>query len=183
MKRLVKRWSLLWAARFVAKWEGFLRVATWDTIASPPVLTVGHGHTKYAGPPIPFEGMTVNHAQAQKILAHDLRGAARAVAEHVDVKLTARQRIAIISAVFNLGSGLLVDTDFIRLLNAGKTRAAADELLKWNHAGGVVVEGLTNRRRAERWLLLHPRAPRRNPHRPRVHESRAARLQRERSHV
>ena len=145
-----ERWSLLWAARFVAKWEGFLSTAYLDRIASPPVWTIGYGHTGDV-----HEGQTVSKAQARRILADDLRGAARAVAKAVKVPLSVRQRIALISIVFNVGPGALDDTHLINDLNAKRYKAAADRFLEWNHAGGVVVEGLTRRREAERWMFLH----------------------------
>jgi len=144
------RWSLLWAARFIAKWEGFISHAYLDTIASPPVWTIGYGHTHGVGP-----GQVVTEAEARRLLAADLRDAARAVHTKVKVKLTVRQRIAVISAVFNIGPGLLEGTHFIEALNAKRYTEAANRLLEWDHAGGVVVEGLRNRREAERWLFLH----------------------------
>ena len=145
-----RRWSLLWAARFVAKWEGFVSHAYLDTIASPPVWTIGYGHTHGVRP-----GQVVTEAEARKLLAADLRDAARAVAAKVKVKLTVRQRIAEISAVFNIGPGLLEGTHFIEALNAKRYTEAANRLLEWDHAGGVEIEGLRNRREAERWLFLH----------------------------
>jgi lysozyme len=115
-----RRWSLLWAARFVAKWEGFLGHAYLDTIASPPVWTIGYGHTHGVRP-----GQTVTQAEARKLLAADLRDAARAVDQAVTVKLTPRQRIACISAVFNLGPGeILHGSGFITKLNHGDYRPA-----------------------------------------------------------
>lgn len=145
-----RRWSLLWAARFVAKWEGFIPHAYLDTIASPPVWTIGYGHTHGVR-----SGQVVTETEARKLLAADLRDAARAVVSKVKVKLTVRQRIAVISAVFNNGPGLLEGTHFVEALNAKRYTEAANRLLEWDHAGGVVVEGLRNRREAERWLFLH----------------------------
>lgn len=145
-----ERWSLLWAARFVARWEGFIPNAYFDTIASPPVWTIGYGHTHGVR-----QGQAVTEAEARKLLAADLRDAARAVAQEVKVPLTVRQRIALISIVFNCGPGVLDDTHLIKDLNAGRYKEAADRFLEWDHAGGVVVEGLTNRRKSERWMFLH----------------------------
>lgn len=145
-----RRWSLLWAARFVAKWEGFLANAYLDEIASPPVWTIGYGHTGGVS-----SGQVVTESEARKLLAGDLREAARTVERQVTVPLTVRQRIALISIVFNVGPGVLDDTHLLKDLNARRYEAAADRFLEWNHAGGVVVEGLTRRREAERWMFLH----------------------------
>lgn len=146
-----RAWSLMWAARFVAKWEGFLPVAYLDTIASPPVYTIAFGHT---GPDV-HAGQRVTRAQGLRLLTHDLRTAARTVRHYIHVKLTARQRIALISIVFNCGPAAVVGSTLAAKLNAGDYKGAADEFLKWSHAGGVVVEGLLNRRKAERWMFLH----------------------------
>lgn len=148
-------WKLSWAARFVAKWEGYLPHPYLDTIASPPVWTAGYGHTKYAGPPTPVPGQYWSKAKSLAVLTDDLRGAARAVRRSVRVKLTVRQRIALISLVFNCGSGAIEGSTLQRKLNAGNYLGAANEFLEWSHAGGVVVQGLLNRRREERWIFLH----------------------------
>jgi lysozyme len=140
----------MWAARFVAKWEGFISTAYLDTIASPPVWTIGYGHTHGVRP-----GQVVTEKEARKLLAADLRDAARAVHQAVKVPLTVRQRIALISIVFNVGPGVLEGTHLIEALNDKHYKTAADRFLEWDHAGGVVVQGLLNRRTAERWLFLH----------------------------
>lgn len=145
-----KRWSLLWAARFIAKWEGFLPYAYLDTIASPPVYTIGYGHTGGVKP-----GERWSKATALRVLARDCRSAAAVVNRCVRVKLTVRQRMALISLVFNCGPAAVEGSTLQRELNASHYRAAADAFLSWCHAGGVVVQGLLNRRRAERWMFLH----------------------------
>lgn len=151
------------AARFVSKWEGFSSPAVLDTLARPPVWTVGYGHTRYAGSPTPFAGMTISKRQARRVLANDLRASARAVDARIKHKITPRQRIALISFTYNLGKGAL--DQIAPMVNRGEISAAADAMLAYDHAGGVRVEGLSRRRRAERWLMLHSRAVR-NPHRP-----------------
>lgn len=161
MTRRRRKWSRKWAARFVAKWEGFLGRAYLDTIAHPPVWTIGFGHTGDV-----TSTMTISRKGAEGLLAADLADAAHVVDERVKVPLTVRQRIALISIVFNCGPGVLDGTKLVKALNAGNYRRAADHFLEWSHAGGVVIEGLLNRRKAERWMMLHPLHPR-NPHRPR----------------
>jgi lysozyme len=146
-----RRWQLAWAARFVARWEGFLGSAYLDTIASPAVWTIGYGHT---GPDV-HPGQRISRARALTLLARDLRFAARAVARSIHVPLTARQRIALISLAFNCGPGAVDGSTLQRELNARRYRRAADCFLDWSHAGGVVVEGLLNRRKEERWMFLN----------------------------
>lgn len=141
-------WKLAWAARFVAKWEG-LRLTTYlDAVGVP---TIGWGHT---GPDVHM-GMTISRARAMQLLVMDLREAAAAVSRLVKVPITVRQRIALISFAFNCGIGALEESTLLRKLNAKDYQGAADEFLKWDHAGGSRLLGLTRRRRAERWLFLH----------------------------
>ncbi len=149
MSRPKRTWSLLWAARFIAKWEGFLATAYLDTIASPPVWTIGYGHTGGV-----TAGMRWSRAKALRVLASDCRSAAQAVRRNIHVPLTVRQRMALISIAFNCGPGVLEGTTLARELNARHYRAAADQFLEWVHAGGVVVQGLVNRRRDERAMFL-----------------------------
>jgi lysozyme len=158
----VKTWSLMWAAKFVAKWEGFLEHAYLDTIAVPAVWTVAFGHT---GKDV-HAGMVVSRAEGLRLLAHDLRMAARAVKEGIHVKLAVRQRMALISLAFNCGAGAVVGSTLAAKINA-HAKDASDCFLEWDHAGGVVVEGLLNRRRAEKWMFDHPKKrAKHNPHRP-----------------
>lgn len=142
-------WKLAWAARFVAKWEGFSAKAYWDSLGN--VWTIGYGHTGSDVHP----GEVISKATAISLLTHDLRYASRAVKRLVHVPLTVRQRIALISFTFNLGAGALEESTLLRELNKKHYRIAANEFLKWDHAGGVKVLGLTRRREAERWLFLH----------------------------
>ena len=61
---------------------------------------------------------------------------------------------ALVAFSFNVGLGSLQASTLRRLYNAGDVLGAADELLKWNKAGGRVLAGLTRRRIAERDLML-----------------------------
>lgn len=143
-------WKLSWAARFVAKWEGWIPTAYLDTIASPPVYTIGYGHTGAVR-----AGETITKAAGIRLLTSDLRSASQAVKRAIHVKLTARQRIALISLAFNCGPGAVEGSTLQSKLNAGDYPGAANEFLEWCHAGGAVVPGLLNRRREERWMFLH----------------------------
>lgn len=153
-----RRWSLLWAARYVARWEGFLAEAYLDTIASPAVLTVGYGWTgpiRKGGKTRPIRtGDKISRLYALRLLGKGLSAASRDIVRLVKVPLTVRQRMALMSLYYNIGGGAFAESTLLKLLNRGKYRQAADEFLRWNHAGGVEVYGLTRRRRAERKMFL-----------------------------
>lgn len=121
------------------------------------VLTIGVGHTTAAGPPTVTAGMTITGAEADSILASDLSACERDVARLVTVPLNQSQFDALVSWVFNLGAGNLAKSTLLKRLNVGDYQGAADEILKWNRAGGRVLPGLTKRRKAERLMFLgHP---------------------------
>lgn len=62
--------------------------------------------------------------------------------------------VAFLSATYNIGVTGFCKSSMARYANAGQFKAACDALLMWNRAGGRVVKGLTNRRRAERKVCL-----------------------------
>lgn len=143
-------WKLTWAARFVAPFEGLRTTAYYD---SGGVLTIGYGHT---GSDV-FPGQTISKARALAYLASDLKAASQCVKDSFKRPLSVRQRIAAISFTFNVGCGGLNSSTFLREYNAGNTKAAGDALLMWvKDDSGNTLAGLLRRRRAERWLILHP---------------------------
>lgn len=160
MKRRRRKWSLLWPARFVALWEGLLLKAYLDTITAPPVWTIGAGWTGKIRDPQTGElrpiqpGDRISKRYAMKLLAKGLRQASRDIAKWVDVPLTVRQRMALLSLYYNIGPGAFADSTVLRRLNEGDYRGAANAFLMWRFAGGVEVEGLLIRRRAERRMFL-----------------------------
>jgi len=143
------RWRLSYAARFVAKWEGWMPESYWDSLGS--VWTIGYGHTGGVNP-----GEVWSKAKGLAVLTRDLHTAARAVSRNIKGKLAIRQRIALISLAYNCGPGAVEGSELQAKLNARNYLGAANEFLEWSHAGGAVVQGLLNRRREERWLFLHP---------------------------
>jgi lysozyme len=58
------------------------------------------------------------------------------------------------SLAYNIGTGAYCKSTVDRQFDAGNLRAACDAYLMWNKAGGRVVQGLANRRAAERALCL-----------------------------
>jgi GH24 family phage-related lysozyme (muramidase) len=63
--------------------------------------------------------------------------------------LTQNQFDAMVSWVYNLGSGNLNASTLLKVLNSGDYAGVPEQLLRWNKAGGRVLEGLTRRRQAE----------------------------------
>ena len=111
--------------------------------------TIGYGH---AGPDV-HAGLTITQAQAEQLLERDLAAAVACVNRAVTSGINQNQFDALVDFVFNLGCGSLLSSTLLRQVNAGDFTAAAQQFLLWDHAGGVVVPGLLERRRAELQLF------------------------------
>lgn len=139
----------------IKNFEGLLLEAYQDVVG---VWTIGYGHTHNVKP-----GQRITEQQAEQLLKEDLRlfekGVNRLVAE-LNIELTQCQFDALISFAFNLGLGNLRKSTLCKKLYLMKQHdqksilAVADEFLKWNKAGGKVLNGLVRRRQAERNLFL-----------------------------
>ena len=112
--------------------------------------TVGYGH---CGPDVRC-GMTVTADRASELLREDVAHAQAAVESLVKVSLTTGQNDALVSFEYNTGK--LKGSTLLAYVNQRKFRAAADQFLLWDHAGGRVLPGLTLRRTKERLIFLSP---------------------------
>lgn len=130
---------------FVSTWEGIVPRVYRDPVG---ILTACMGHT---GPELRM-GQVFTPQQCADIGADDLVRHARAVQDCVDVPLSEGELAAYVSFAFNAGADAFCSSTLVRKLNADDHRGACAELTRWNRAGGRVVQGLTNRRAAERAL-------------------------------
>jgi lysozyme len=149
--------------QFIEGFEGLVLKAADDGFGNP---TVGYGHTTPQGPPVVHTGMEITKEEADEILTRDLRECEYSVNTWVMVHLTQAQFDALVSFQFNTGA--LHHSTLLTKLNNRDYTGAADEFLKWNHANGKVVAGLTRRRQAERQMFLSsvPRPPTPTPTTP-----------------
>lgn len=130
----------------VKRFEGLELKAYRDSVG---ILTIGYGHTHAVK-----AGDVITGEQADVFLREDLQVAELTINTNVKVKLTQGQFDALVSFVFNLGSGNFVKSTLIRKLNAGDYAGAANEFGKWVNAGGKKLPGLVKRRAAEREVFL-----------------------------
>ena len=72
-----------------------------------------------------------------------------AVKQCVTVPLHQYEYDAYLSLAYNIGSGAFCSSTLVRELNRGHYEEACRQILRWNRAGGRVVQGLVNRRKAE----------------------------------
>ncbi len=123
--------------------EGFREHVYRDVAGFP---TIGYGHLLRLNESFPNG---IAEPQATSILATDVQQAEQAVSRLVKVALTQGQFDALVDFCFNLGAGRLAGSTLLRELNAGNHDTAAQQLLSWDHAAGVVNTGLKARREAE----------------------------------
>lgn len=133
--------------QLVKESEGFRSNTYLDVNGLP---TIGYGH-RLVHPEAYPNGITPH--QAEVILQWDLRTAQQAVSTLVHVPLTQGQFDALVDFVYNLGSGSLAHSALLAQLNAGHYAAAADQLLRWDHAGTLELAALKARRQAEHRLF------------------------------
>ncbi|QGU36177.1 lysozyme [Enterobacter hormaechei] len=135
----------------IKEFEGCKLTAYQDSVG---VWTIGYGWTQPVdGKPI-RAGMTINKETAERLLKTGLVSYESDVSRLVKVGLTQGQFDALVSFTYNLGARSLSTSTLLRKLNAGDYAGAADEFLRWNKAGGKVLNGLSRRREAERALFL-----------------------------
>ena len=135
----------------IKEFEGCKLTAYQD---SGGVWTIGYGWTQPVdGKPI-RAGMTIKQETAERLLKTGMVSYESDVSRLVKVGLTQGQFDALVSFTYNLGARSLSTSTLLRKLNAGDYAGAADEFLRWNKAGGKVLNGLTRRREAERALFL-----------------------------
>ncbi|EOK5841644.1 lysozyme [Escherichia coli] len=135
----------------IKKFEGCKLTAYQDSVG---VWTIGYGWTQPVdGKPI-RAGMTIKQEAAERLLKTGLVSYESDVSRLVKVGLTQGQFDALVSFTYNLGARSLSTSTLLRKLNSGDYAGAADEFLRWNKAGGKVLNGLTRRREAERALFL-----------------------------
>ena len=108
------------------------------------VWTIGYGHIKTA-----VEGMTITQHQADDMLIEEMNEYEGYINNSVRVDLTQNQFDAMVSWVYNLGNGNLNASTLLKVLNSGDYAGVPAQMMRWNKAGGKVLEGLTRRRQAE----------------------------------
>tara|TARA_A100001011_G_scaffold371677_1_gene429272 strand:+ start:1374 stop:1799 length:426 start_codon:yes stop_codon:yes gene_type:complete len=114
------------------------------------VWTIGYGHIKGVQ-----QGDVITEQQADDMLVEELEEYENYIHNLVNCPLNQNQFDALVSWVYNLGSSNLQASTLLKVLNAGDYAGVPAQMLRWNKAGGKVLEGLTRRRQAEADLFGH----------------------------
>tara|TARA_R110000851_G_C13101976_1_gene568676 strand:+ start:1914 stop:2447 length:534 start_codon:yes stop_codon:yes gene_type:complete len=135
-------------ARIIKACEG-LRFAAY--LCPAGVWTIGYGHTRTAK-----SGLHIDESGADNLLRMDLATAELFVSRYVRLELNQNQFDALVSLVFNIGSGNFKASTLRMKLNRGDVTGAANEFWKWRRGGGKILPGLVKRRELEVTLFQTP---------------------------
>ncbi len=145
----------------IAKFEG-LRLKPY--LCSAGVPTIGYGNTFYpSGAKVTMRDKPITQETAFWMLKQVADMFARDVDKLVTSNVNQNQFNALVSFAFNLGSDIdadnipegLGDSTLLRKVNANPNDPSiAREFIKWNKAGGRVLDGLTKRRIQESELYF-----------------------------
>jgi lysozyme len=117
------------------------------------VWTIGYGHTEGVG----SNSRPISQRQADALLRHDLAHKYEYAVQPFAHKLNQNQFDALVSFVYNLGTGMLDTSHTIgAALHRGDLHGVSRAFMLYVYAGGHVLLGLKRRRAAEQHLFLTP---------------------------
>lgn len=125
----------------IATHEGFVGRAYQDIVG---VWTIGFGTTENVRP-----GDSIDPVRALQRKMAEVQKFEGALKQCVKVPLHQHEYDAFLSLAYNIGPGAFCGSTLVKKLNAEDYPGACREILRWNRAGGRVVQGLVNRREAE----------------------------------
>ncbi len=125
-------------------------------LCSAGVPTIGYGSTFYEnGTKVKITDPQITKERAEQLFQIVADDFAKKVLPLIKKPVTQNQFNALVSFAFNVGIGALGRSTLLRLVNINPNDGnIAKQFLKWNMAGGKVVQGLTNRRIKESSLYF-----------------------------
>ena len=143
----------------IKQFEG-CRLTAYKVTSSEKYYTIGYGHY---GADV-YAGMTITQAQAESMLKSDLvrfEGYVNTFLNKYNITINQNQFDALVSFTYNVGNVWVSYNTFqlkTYLIN-GVSNYNSDQITtaftNWNKSGGVVLDGLTRRRKAEAALFLN----------------------------
>ena len=114
------------------------------------IWTIGFGHT---GDDVASDS-EIDNEDAERLLDQDIAITYDAIGDLVGVDLNQNEFDALCSLIFNIGRQAFKSSTLLKLLNQDQRYPAAQQFLRWVHAGREVLPGLVARREEERSLFL-----------------------------
>lgn len=142
--------------------KGYELIKTFEGLSLKPYLcsakvaTIGYGNTFYTnGIKVTMSDAPITKEKADEMLKVIADSFALKVSKIVPNNLTQNQFNALVSFAFNLGVQALTNSTLLRLVKINPNDAnIAKQFLRWNQAGGKVIDGLTKRRIKESALYF-----------------------------
>ena len=137
----------------IKSFEGFYSKPYLDPIGIP---TIGYGATYYPNKKkVTMKDKPLTEKEASDLLKEMMVTYENDVKRLVKRELNQNQFDALVSFTYNLGSANLGKSTLLKKINANPyDKTIKDEFLKWNKAGGKVLNGLIRRRNAEAELYF-----------------------------
>jgi lysozyme len=135
--------------------KGFEGLRLSSYLCSANVPTIGYGSTRYPnGKKVILGEKLSNENEAVQLLLSTLDPFEAAVNKHLP-NLNQCQFDALVSFCYNVGTGSFIKSTLLKKAKVNPNDPSIlDEFLKWNKAGGKVLQGLSNRRREEAKLYF-----------------------------
>lgn len=134
---------------FITGWEKREYRAYADPALGWAVPTICDGHT---GPDV-RKGLVANDPMCDAWLAKDAETSVKAVVRCTgNAKLYRHELDALVSFIHNVGPTAFCKSTMARLIQSGDYAAVGPQFDRWVYAGGKKLNGLVNRRAAERNL-------------------------------
>lgn len=147
----VAAWLLI-AVMVVSGFEGFSSVVYKDSVSEK---TICYGATASDGVDLT---KVYTKAQCQQMLQTDLvkydTQLQNCLTPETYESLTPYRHASQVSLIYNIGEGAYCKSSVARDLNNGDVTAACNAMLLYDRAGGKVLQGLVNRRKAEQQMCL-----------------------------
>lgn len=135
----------------ICNFEG-LRLKSYDDGIG--IWTIGFGTTKYPNGLRVKKGDSCTLEQAKAYMQNDLKEFEQTVNDAVRVPLNQNQFDTLVSLAYNIGTNAFKNSTLVKKLNDGDYQGTANQFNVWVVAGGKRMQGLVNRRAAEKEVFL-----------------------------
>lgn len=142
--------------------KGYLLITKFEGLSLKPYLcsakipTIGYGNTYYPdGKRVTLLDKEITKQQAFDMFKELANRFAKRVDALVTSNLNQNQFNSLVSFAYNVGTGNFASSTLLKKVNKNPNDLTIkDEFLRWNKAGGKVINGLTNRRNEEAILYF-----------------------------
>lgn len=142
--------------QLLTAWEG-ISLTLYKDSGGEPTIGIGHLLTKserasgkiYINSVPHRYSQPLTFQQCKQLLLQDLKPVIQAVSNYVTVPLTQNQFDSLVSFTFNVGINAFINSTLLKVLNNGQHIKVPEQMRRWVHDNGKVVQGLVNRRRKE----------------------------------